>query len=294
MIRSMTSARGRQERESLIQAIGADVSRFQESSKAFDDVAAEILAIDRSDLPCMTLLLFGGPATVDELAARLQAPRRQMAVTVERLLLAGYARHQPDGRAIDLTSHARRWIERIWAPLQQEGRRMLEPLPTRDLRLISRFLSAACAVQEKRTARLRGWLALPSRAGRPHLRGGLAPAALRRVQLFVEANLGRPIRLADLAARAGLSPYHFARAFRTSTGTTPRAYVEARRVERAKQLLKEGELPIAAIAVETGFGTQSRFTTIFRRLTGFTPAAYRRGSVSPESRGRATAAGVPA
>ncbi|HEY8550394.1 MAG TPA: AraC family transcriptional regulator, partial [Vicinamibacterales bacterium] len=127
-----------------------------------------------------------------------------------------------------------------------------------------------------------------------HLRGGLAPAALRRVQLFVEANLGRPIRLADLAARAGLSPYHFARAFRTSTGTTPRAYVEARRVERAKQLLKEGELPIAAIAVETGFGTQSRFTTIFRRLTGFTPAAYRRGSVSPESRGRATAAGVPA
>ena len=62
--------------------------------------------------------------------------------------------------------------------------------------------------------------------------GGAAPGpAIRRGQSR------RPIRLRDLAARAGLSPYHFARAFRTSAGMTPRAFVEQRRIERAKHLL---------------------------------------------------------
>ena len=78
----------------------------------------------------------------------------------------------------------------------------------------------------------RKWLQVPlSPARRTHLRGGLSPAALRRVQLFVEANLGRAIHLHDLAARAALSPFHFARAFKTSAGMTPRAYVEQRRIE---------------------------------------------------------------
>jgi AraC family transcriptional regulator len=96
------------------------------------------------------------------------------------------------------------------------------------------------------------------------------------VQLFVEGNLGRTIHLADLAARAGLSAYHFARAFKTSAGMTPRAFIEHRRVERARQLLQDTARPVAEIAIETGFGTQSRLTTVFRRRTGFTPAAYRR------------------
>jgi AraC family transcriptional regulator len=58
---------------------------------------------------------------------------------------------------------------------------------------------------------------------------------------------------------------------------TPRAFVEDRRIERAKQLLGETTRPIVAVAVESGFATQSRLTTTFRRRTGFTPAAYRRG-----------------
>jgi AraC family transcriptional regulator len=144
--------------------------------------------------------------------------------------------------------------------------------------VIAGFLRHACAIQEARTASLRGWLktpALPAR--RAHLRGGLSPVALRRVQGFVEANLGRGIHLSDLAARAGLSPYHFARAFKTSVGMTPRAFIEHRRVERARHLLAHTDQPIAAVAMDVGLGTQSRLTTTFRRRTGFTPAVYRRG-----------------
>ena len=58
---------------------------------------------------------------------------------------------------------------------------------------------------------------------------------------------------------------------------TPRAFVEERRIERAKQLLIESDQPIASIAVDTGFGTQSRLTSVFKRQTGFTPGVYRRG-----------------
>ena len=58
---------------------------------------------------------------------------------------------------------------------------------------------------------------------------------------------------------------------------TPRAFIEQRRVDRAKELMSQSTRSLAAIAVESGFGTQSRLTTTFRRRTGFTPAAYRRG-----------------
>ena len=104
------------------------------------------------------------------------------------------------------------------------------------------------------------------------------------MQLFVEANLDRTIRLSDLAGRAELSLYHFARAFRISAGQTPRAFVEQRRVERAKQLIVQSHRSLADVAMECGFGTfgtQSRLTTTFKRRTGFTPAEFRRGRPTP-------------
>ena len=271
-------------RDQFVALIGIEVVRFQEESAAFDDVAAKILALDRGDLACMTMLLFGGPASVDQLTAALHARRTATVATVDRLQLAGYARRRPEGdeALIELTEHARQWIERIWEPLREDSGRLLGTSSTRDLEVMSTFVVRAREAQERQVRRLRKWLALPSSPARkPHLRGGLSPAALRRVQLFVEANLERTIHLNDLAGRAGLSLYHFARAFKMSAGTTPRAFVEQRRIERARQLIHQSHHSLADIAVEAGFGTQSRLTTRFKRRTGFTPGQYRRGRPRP-------------
>ncbi len=279
----MTTASGQRSRRrtvtpgaaAAIARLGAGVVGFQEESAAFDDTAAEVLALDRADLPCLTRLLFGPPASIDDLAAALERPRRHVVTSVDRLERAGYARRRAG--AIELTSHAREWIVRIWAPLQIDGARLLAGYARRDLELMSDFLERARAIQTRQARTLRDWLAQPDALVRaPHLRGGLSPAALRRVEVYVEAGLDGPLPLADLAARAGLSVFHFARAFRVSTGSTPRAFVEARRIARARQLIAGTAQPLAAIAVDAGFGTQSRLTIAFKRATGFTPAAWRR------------------
>ena len=259
--------------------VGAEIVRFQEMSNTVDQIAAAILRLDRQDLPCMTLLLFGGPATAQQLAEALHLPLSALRNVVARLEMAGYARRSPapGEPQIELTPHAREWIDRIWEPLRHRGTEMLAPFSAAELSLMARVLRAATEVQERHVADLRQWLDESAAARKSHQRGGLSPAALRRVQVFVEANTERSIHIPDLAARAGLSVHHFGRAFRISTGVTPRAFIERRRIERARTLIDDTDQPLAEIAAATGFATQSHLTTAFRRATGFTPASYRRG-----------------
>jgi AraC family transcriptional regulator len=108
------------------------------------------------------------------------------------------------------------------------------------------------------------------------VRGGLAPAMLRRVREYIEASLEEALTLSDLAAAADSSPYHFARAFKRSTGCSPHRYVLWRRTERAKRLLTNGEMPLATVAQACGFGSQSHFASRFREATGVTPSQFRR------------------
>jgi len=108
-----------------------------------------------------------------------------------------------------------------------------------------------------------------------NLHGGLSGYRLRRVTEYISANLETDLSLAEIAAVADLSQYHFARAFRTSTGYTPQQYLMQQRIERAKQLLAENDLPIVEVSLRTGFKNQSHFTTLFRKFTKFTPKTWR-------------------
>jgi AraC family transcriptional regulator len=107
------------------------------------------------------------------------------------------------------------------------------------------------------------------------LNGGLPGYKLRRVKEFINEHLDHDLGLAELAAVAGLSQFHFARAFRKSTGLTPQHYLMERRIERAKQLLSDDGLPIVEVSLRTGFKNQSHFTTLFRKFTNVTPKAWR-------------------
>lgn len=106
--------------------------------------------------------------------------------------------------------------------------------------------------------------------------GGLSGYRLRRATEFINAHLEQDLSLAEIAAAADLSQFHFARAFRRTTGLTPQQYLMQRRVERAKQLLAIGDLPIVEISLQTGFKNQSHFTTLFRKFTRVTPNAWRK------------------
>lgn len=105
-------------------------------------------------------------------------------------------------------------------------------------------------------------------------RGGLSPRVLKRVAEYVDANLSAAIAIEDLAVVAELSPFHFARMFKQSTGESPHGYVTRQRLEQAQRLLKEGALPLAEVALACGFSSQSHFTLRFREQTGITPRQF--------------------
>lgn len=115
-----------------------------------------------------------------------------------------------------------------------------------------------------------GWQGLrPARTA-----GGLRPASLRRLRAHVAAHLDQPLRLADLAAVAGLSEFHFHRAFRATTGLTPQAFLDRARIARAEALIIAGT-PLAEVAAACGFAHHSHLTRAFRKARGLTPSAWR-------------------
>jgi AraC family transcriptional regulator len=104
---------------------------------------------------------------------------------------------------------------------------------------------------------------------------GLAQHKLKRVRAFIAQHIAEVLHVDQLAAQAELSPFHFARMFKLTTGQTPHLYVLMQRVERAKALLCDSETALIDIAAHTGFRTQGHFTGVFRRYTGQTPRAFR-------------------
>jgi AraC-like DNA-binding protein len=110
----------------------------------------------------------------------------------------------------------------------------------------------------------------------PAAKGGLSAHQLRRAVELLEADLTRTPSLHQLAAHVGLSPTHFCTAFKRSAGHPPHRYLLNRRVAYAKSLLTQSRLTLTEIALRSGFASSSHFASVFRRITGTTPSAYRR------------------
>lgn len=99
---------------------------------------------------------------------------------------------------------------------------------------------------------------------------------LARLVDHIDAHLRLCPSLADMALLVGLSPSHFARKFRASTGTSLHRFVNRRRLRAALHALRSDTVPLAGLALDLGFSSQSHFTRLFSDLTGLTPARYRR------------------
>lgn len=112
-----------------------------------------------------------------------------------------------------------------------------------------------------------------------HYASGLSPYRLRRVNEYIEHHLERDLSLVELAGLIDISPYHFARMFKQSTGVAPHGYVLSKRIERARDLLTDKNLSIVDISQAVGFHNQSHFCAVFHKRVGVTPISYRNACV---------------
>ena len=97
--------------------------------------------------------------------------------------------------------------------------------------------------------------------------------SIRHAKAFLSEQLDRKISLEEVARTAGLSRYHFLRVFKRETGLPPHLFRTLRRIDQARQLLRDGQ-PLAQTALTVGFSDQSHFTNTFRKYTGATPGQY--------------------
>jgi AraC-like DNA-binding protein len=96
---------------------------------------------------------------------------------------------------------------------------------------------------------------------------------LIQAKQFIDLNYAQSLKLTDIAEKAFLSKYHFARLFRNAYGRTPHQYLTAIRIEKAKKLLMT-DSTVMDVCFAVGFNSVSSFTGLFKRITGTTPAAY--------------------
>ncbi|MGY8663355.1 AraC family transcriptional regulator [Bradyrhizobium sp. UFLA05-109] len=106
--------------------------------------------------------------------------------------------------------------------------------------------------------------------------GGLSPHALRRAVERLRSDIDADVSLAALASDAGLSRFHFCRAFKESTGLSPHAWLRQQRLDQAMNMLRDTDASIASVATQLGYASQTAFTAAFKKLTGETPSDWRR------------------
>lgn len=192
------------------------------------------------------LLVHVASALIDEVAAEAYGPDPAHVCLVERLAM-------PD------------------EGLDRLGRLLLAEARVPGGRLVADMLARAIAVHLlRRHSSLAPYL--PGVPGD----GAMPEGRLHRVVEHMHAHLAEDLTLAQLAAVGwALGPSRFAHAFRAATGEPPHRFLVRLRVERARDLLERTALPVLEVGLRCGFGQPNHFATMFRKLTGMIPSAYR-------------------
>ena len=112
-------------------------------------------------------------------------------------------------------------------------------------------------------------------------------AHLRRARDLMDREYARPLDVPAMARAALMSPAHFSRQFRMAYGETPYGYLMTRRIERAKALLRRGDLSVTEVCMAVGCTSLGSFSARFTELVGESPSAYR-------ARSHAAFAAIPA
>lgn len=211
--------------------------------------------------PGTTFILPSG--TEDEL--RWSGPTHRIAVAMHGSVLAGAldeTAHQAD---IELTEHWNLTDPQIMALLLAMKADLEAGSPAG--KLYGESLGNALAVYL-----LQRFAAQPLKVR--VYRGGLPGHRLKRVLDYIGEHITEDLRLAQLAAVAGMSPHYFAELFRKSTGRAPHRYVLLRRVELAKRQLRNSPGSVIEIGLNVGFQNPSHFARIFRRFVGISPSQF--------------------
>ena len=98
---------------------------------------------------------------------------------------------------------------------------------------------------------------------------------VRLARLLLDRSYDAPITIGDLSREVALSPYYLIRAFRHVYKQTPHQYLVGQRIARAKELLRNSDLSITEICVAVGFESLGSFSTLFSKVAGISPSAYR-------------------
>jgi AraC-like DNA-binding protein/predicted transcriptional regulator len=223
------------------------------------------------DFAVLEVLLHKGPATAATIAQKIGRTASSVNPTLDRLEIQGHvrrrrARDSMRGQwAIELTPAGQKFISDVYKTHTAAIESVLDPLSPSDRIELHRALKK---IGLRSTA-----LQL---AAFKDGSGGLSPSHLRRATTYLTQFAEPTISVADVAAKLGLSPTQFARAFKASTGFPPHRWQLSQRIGRAQELLRDGSSPLAEIALATGFAEQSHFTRVFKKIVGVSPGAWQR------------------
>ncbi len=239
------------------------LSRAYRSIADFLESGLVMHGIPSSDFWIVEVLLHKGPLAISAITQKASVTNAAVKKTVNRLRHRGLVKS--DGELFELTDDGRKLVTGIYEQHKKDIEAVLGSLSIAERRHLHDMLKKigleADRLQHERSRKRRT---------------GLAPWQLRRATEYISEHLARQARLKEVAEQTGLSESQFGRAFKVSMGISPHKWLIGMRISEAQELLKEGNLSLAEIAVATGFAEQSHFTRVFKEIVGVSPGIWQR------------------